>query len=103
LKRHNIEFTCRPESVDQAAVQRTALLLNRLHPGGQVQRFVIFSAFFFSLSVSFVFKLEDSSVTWVDDLRALIADQFPIPHMFSVIRHPLPFWRKVPDNCFPTT
>jgi hypothetical protein len=41
LEQPNIEFTCRPESVGQVAVRRTAFLLKRLHPGGQVQRFVI--------------------------------------------------------------
>ena len=37
-----MEFTCRRESIDQAAVLRTAFPVNRLHPGGQVQRFVMF-------------------------------------------------------------
>ena len=37
---HNIEFSCRPESVDRATVRRTALLLGRQHPGGQLQRSV---------------------------------------------------------------
>ena len=37
----NIEFSCRPESADHATVRRTAFLLNRLHPGGQLQRFVM--------------------------------------------------------------
>src|SRR5208337_2594650 len=35
----NIEFSCRPESGRYAAVRWTAFSLNRLHPGGQLQRF----------------------------------------------------------------
>jgi hypothetical protein len=37
LGRHNIEFS-RPESANNAAIRRTAFRLNRLHPGGQLQR-----------------------------------------------------------------
>src|SRR5208283_1464937 len=37
----NIEFSCRPESDRYAPVRRTAFALNRPHPGGQLQRFVI--------------------------------------------------------------
>jgi len=40
---HNIEFSCRPESYSYAPVRRTAFTLNRQHPGGQLQRFVMFS------------------------------------------------------------
>src|SRR5208337_1224992 len=37
----NIEFSCRPESTRYATVRLTAFVLNRLHPGGQLQRFVM--------------------------------------------------------------
>src|SRR5208337_1234610 len=40
LGRHNIEFSCRPESNYQAPVRWTAFYRNRLLPGGQLQRFV---------------------------------------------------------------
>ena len=42
---HNIEFSCRPESADRAAVRRTAFFLNRRNPGGQLQRFVMLALF----------------------------------------------------------
>ncbi len=42
---HNMEFSCRPESADHAAVRRTKFRLARLHPGGQLQRFVIWPLF----------------------------------------------------------
>jgi hypothetical protein len=38
---HNIEFSCRPESGCPAPVQQIEFVLNRLHPGGQLQRFVM--------------------------------------------------------------
>jgi len=41
LGEQNIEFSCRPESTDHAPVQRAASFLAGLHPGGQLQRFVI--------------------------------------------------------------
>ena len=40
LEKPNIEFSCRPESDRYAPVRRTAFSINRLHPGGQLQRFV---------------------------------------------------------------
>ena len=45
----NIEFSCRPESADHATVPRMMFLLNRLRPGGQLQRFVRFLLFMQSL------------------------------------------------------
>src|SRR5208337_3000495 len=36
----NIEFSCRPDSDRYTPVRRAAFPLNRLHPGGQLQRFV---------------------------------------------------------------
>ena len=39
--RYNIEFSCRPESTRYATVRLTAFVLNRLHPSGQLQRFVM--------------------------------------------------------------
>jgi len=37
----NDNLSCRPESDGHATVLRTAFLRNRLHPGGQLQRFVM--------------------------------------------------------------
>jgi hypothetical protein len=44
-----IEFSCRPDLDDRPAVRQTALYLNRLHQGGQPQRFVIHTHFFIPL------------------------------------------------------
>ena len=41
MKPCNIEFSCRPESDDHTTLRRIAFCLNKLHPGGQLQRFVM--------------------------------------------------------------
>src|SRR5208337_4229365 len=51
LGQDNIEFSCRPESDDHSTVRRTAFHLNALHPGGQLQRFVMAMAIQISATV----------------------------------------------------
>src|SRR5208337_3019533 len=58
-KPSNIEFSCRPESNRYAPVRQTALTLNRLHPGGQLQRFVIHTRLLVCL-----FVLLERQVQW---------------------------------------
>src|SRR5208283_3783842 len=41
FNQHNIEFSCRPESARYATVRWTAFTVDRPHPGGQLQRFVM--------------------------------------------------------------
>jgi hypothetical protein len=49
FRKPNMEFSCRPEAELPSPLLWTAFLLCRLHPGEQLQRFVIHTHFFIPL------------------------------------------------------